>query len=384
MPSSGKDDLRRRTRRRSCPRRDAPARSGHTCRTQNQSEPCVRAVASHSFVAFSKSFPVSRVRVQIQSARVKVGPSAPVVRREHQHVRRPREIAHVHLPAFVVDDAVSRSTRDIGIAKASRRRRRRSTPRPRIPRGTLSSAPPRGPPCSFRGVVRVRPVGTRRRTRVLSWFASVRPRIRPPPKSSRGRTRARRRPGTVGPRRRRRRARSRPAPRRGAREFRALEGDLGERAAADGTRVDLLALLLDDGERDGGAVGGDDRAADGARGVRDASRDAAGEGDGVEVVLAHEQKGVAVEARPTEVPAGRGHRESVVRVVVGGGRRRRGRSGSVAPARARRGERASAEWDAERRGNARSGGDRRRGGGQSRAHATTRRDAPSLCRRDHQ
>ena len=165
-------------------------------------------------------------------------------------------------------------------------------------------------------------------------------------------------------------------PRGGAREFRALEGDLGERAAADGTRVDLLALLLDDGERDGGAVGGDDRAADGARGVRDASRDAAGEGDGVEVVLAHEQKGVAVEARPTEVPAGRGHREGVVRVVVGGGRRRRGRSGSGAGARAE-GERASAEWDAERRGNARSGGDRRRGGGQSRAHATTRRDAPS-------
>ena len=123
-------------------------------------------------------------------------------------------------------------------------------------------------------------------------------------------------------------------PRGGAREFRALEGDLGERAAADGTRVDLLALLLDDGERDGGAVGGDDRAADGARGVRDASRDAAGEGDGVEVVLAHEQKGVAVEARPTEVPAGRGHREGVVRVVVGGGRRRRGRSGSGAGARA--------------------------------------------------
>ena len=83
-----------------------------------------------------------------------------------------------------------------------------------------------------------------------------------------------------------------------------------------------------------------------------------------------------MEARPTEVPAGRGHREGVVRVVVGGGRRRRGRSGSGAGARAE-GERASAEWDAERRGNARSGGDRRRGGGQSRAHATTRRDAPS-------
>ena len=48
-----------------------------------------------------------QIRVQIQSARVQVGSSAPVVRREHQHVfRRPREIAHVHPPAFVVDDAV--------------------------------------------------------------------------------------------------------------------------------------------------------------------------------------------------------------------------------------------------------------------------------------
>ena len=166
-------------------------------------------------------------------------------------------------------------------------------------------------------------------------------------------------------------------PRGDAREVRALEGDLGERAAVDGARVDLLAFLLDDGERDGGAVGGDDRAADGARGVRDASRDAAGEGDGVEVVLAHEQQGLAVEAGPAEVPAGGGHRG----VGVGGGRRRTGgRGGSGAGARAE-GRHARAGGDAGGGGNARSGGDRRRGGKQSRAHATARRDAPSALRR---
>ena len=92
-------------------------------------------------------------------------------------------------------------------------------------------------------------------------------------------------------------------PRGGPRALGARVRDLGGAAAADVARVNLLARILRDGERDGRAVGGDARAPDEARGVRQAPGDAAGGGNRVQVVLAHERERVAVKRRPAEVPA---------------------------------------------------------------------------------